>query len=118
MAKNDMHVIVYKILTYIYECNRAGKPVMLEDICHDCRLFKIPESYWLYIMSEIRRSGFVDGILIISCSDGTKEVELADDAHITISGAEYLQNNSCMQKAAELLGRAFDIAVSSIIAAV
>ena len=32
MAKNDMKVIMYKILRYLYECMKTGKTPSLADI--------------------------------------------------------------------------------------
>ena len=32
MASNDMQVLMYKILKYLYECMKLGKEARLEDI--------------------------------------------------------------------------------------
>ena len=53
MAKNDMEVIVYKILSYLYECMKNGATPEMEDMCHNCKLFRIPRSYWLMIMKDL-----------------------------------------------------------------
>lgn len=39
MSKTDLHVIVYKLLQYVYECNRHGEGISwktLETICTLC----------------------------------------------------------------------------------
>ena len=46
MAKNDYFVIVYKILSYLYECMKAGKEPAQEDIACDSQLFHISQRYW------------------------------------------------------------------------
>jgi len=38
MAQNDMEIIVYKILSYLYECMKAGKHPRLEDMGSTCLL--------------------------------------------------------------------------------
>ena len=39
MAKNDMEVIEYKILAYLYESLKAGHATALEEVAWKCRLF-------------------------------------------------------------------------------
>ena len=41
MAQNDMEIIVYKILSYLYECMKAGKHPRLEDMGSTCQMFRI-----------------------------------------------------------------------------
>ena len=53
MAQNDMEVIMYKILSYLYECMKAGKRPRMEDMCCSCQMFQIPLSYWGTIMEEL-----------------------------------------------------------------
>ena len=52
MAKNDYFVIVYKILSYLYECMKAGKEPAQEDIACDSQLFHISQRYWNHIKME------------------------------------------------------------------
>ena len=42
MAKDDMRVIMYKILKYLYECMKHDKEAELEDFAWESRLFSIP----------------------------------------------------------------------------
>ena len=46
MAKNDMEVIMYKILRYLYECMKLGVEPELEQFAWNSKLFDIPQSYW------------------------------------------------------------------------
>ncbi|MBQ0004623.1 MAG: hypothetical protein KBS68_02035 [Clostridiales bacterium] len=43
MAKNDMPVIIYKILKYLYECMKAGKQPDETDFCAESKLISIPQ---------------------------------------------------------------------------
>lgn len=49
MAKNDMEVIMYKILRYLYECMKLGVEPELEQFAWNSKLFDIPQSYWCKI---------------------------------------------------------------------
>ena len=35
MASNDMQVLMYKILKYLYECMKLGKEARLEDFSYN-----------------------------------------------------------------------------------
>lgn len=37
MANNDMEIIIYKILRYLYESIKSGHNTCLEDIAWSCR---------------------------------------------------------------------------------
>ena len=70
MAKDDYHVIVYKILAYFYACLKAGKKPAREDYCSECEMFSIPESYWLQIMRELIERGYLYDMHIIKMPGG------------------------------------------------
>ena len=50
MAKDDMEVIMYKILKYLYECMKKDISPQLEDFSWDSKLFHIPQNYWCKII--------------------------------------------------------------------
>lgn len=54
MAKNDMEVIMYKILRYLYECMKTGKTPDLADIMWNCKMFDISKAYRLAICADIK----------------------------------------------------------------
>ena len=55
MAKNDMEVIMYKILRYLYECMKLGVEPELEQFAWNSKLFDIPQSYWCKIIATLVR---------------------------------------------------------------
>ena len=59
MAQNDMEVIMYKILKYLYECMKADVPPRMEDINCTCQMFQIPLRYWGMIMDELISRGLM-----------------------------------------------------------
>ncbi len=117
MSKDDMGVIVYKILKYLYECMKAGKEPEFSDICYDCKMYKIPASYWKHILYELIEAGYVRGFLSRRTKDGLV-ITMTDSASITMAGVHFLEENSRMKKAAEFLGEAFEIVVTAVVGAI
>ena len=114
MANNDMSVIMYKILRYMYECLKQGKQITYEDICYNCEMFHIPEAYWITIMKELINRGYVTGIYEVK-TIGHIGIKIGSTAAITYEGVQFLDDNSGMKKAAECLGTPFETVLGSII---
>lgn len=106
MASDDMFMIIYCILKKLYECKKKGIRVCRNDISH--KRFGIPYSYWIDIMMEMQKKGYVDGVMCRS-TKGTGKVLNYDDIDITFEGIEYLHENSMMKKGAEALKKIKDI---------
>ncbi len=100
MATDDMHVIVYKILAYLYRCMKDGVEPDRSRYSHVA--FGIPESYWGTIMLELQESGLVRG-LVATREFGGEIMAAGCDPTITMAGVEYLQENSVMQKVKRFL---------------
>lgn len=115
MAQNDMEVIIYKILRYLYDSMKAGKRPREEDFCCSCRMFNIPPVYWNQIIIEMSENGLIKGILITETKDGA--LIDASGARITMAGSQYLKENSGMRKAAAVAGTAFEYILEAIIGA-
>lgn len=114
MAQNDMEVIMYKILKYLYECMKTGRVPDLAEYGWESKLFHIPKSYWSSIICELANMGFIRGFLIRKTKDGTIISEL-EPASITYAGREFLRENNGMQKAKDFAGEAFEVLLSSIL---
>lgn len=114
MAKDDMHLIIYKILRYLYGCSKRGKIPTFSDMFNVLELTEIPQSYLAQILTEMVDYGYVKGCSIIAAKDAT-QFYISENACVTISGAEYLNENSRMKKAAQIAGRAFEIILEGII---
>lgn len=85
MAKDDYHVIVYYLLSYLYYCLKGGiqpenKLLSLEEYP-----VQINEAYLAFIYSELMRKGFITGVIY-------------GNVKITSDGIEYLQYNGTMGK--------------------
>lgn len=99
MAKNDMHIVIFRILSYIYSCMKLGEePVATE---YDFRALGIPEPYWVQVMCELVSHGFVSGVSVVSTTTG-KVVNCAKP-RVTLDGVQYLMENSMMNKAAKAI---------------
>ena len=64
MARDDMHMIVYKILSYLYECNKHGKIPVFSGLYAAIEWPDIPENYLSQILLELVDKGYVKGITV------------------------------------------------------
>lgn len=117
MARDDMGVIFYKILTYFYRVAKAGGKPRYEDYCCKCKLFNIPEYYWGLIMTELIDKGYLKGFLKIPTKDGLL-IQQLDYASITFDGVQFLEDNTKMKEVKRVLGASFEVLMNSIIQAV
>ena len=116
MSYDDIEVVMYKILKYLYECMKAGKRPRSEDMCYDCQMFTINEKYWYQIMNELIDNGYIRGFIKIITKDGDI-IQMMDNAGITLKGRDYLRDNSAMKAAKDVVGKAFEIVLDGIIKA-
>lgn len=117
MAKNDMPVIIYKILKYLYECMKAGKQPDEMDFCAESKLISIPLLYWNCVIREMYDNGFVRGVSVLSTKDGPLII-LDSDFNITLKGVEFLEDNTLMQKVREHLGTAIEVTIGTLVKAI
>lgn len=109
MARDDYFVIVYKILTYLYECLKTGKNIDTYNIL-SAETYGIEESYFNYILIQLYEEGYIEGINIIPIT-GTKRkgVKITSEIVIKPKGIEYLQENSMLSKAKNIVKDIKDI---------
>lgn len=106
MGANDMHVVMYKILAYLYDCMKQGIEPQQSAIAADSQMIgPIPHRYWCSIMRELSERGLVNGISVIATLDGRQEVIVANPT-VTLEGVEFMQENSMMRKALDFLKEA------------
>ena len=104
MARDDYYVIVYQILSYLYQCLKKGKPVNPDMISNSNKYFNINQQYWEYIMYNLVRYEYIEGLVLLEV-DGKDYpyVENLEKATITPKGIDYLCDNSFMKKAKHFL---------------
>lgn len=106
MAKNDYFVIVFRILTYLYQCFMAGEDADVDMFGPDA--MRINSGYWCNAMESMSNEGYVTGVVMaprLGSVQGMKLVNLK----ITQKGIDYLQENSKMKKVADFLKSAKEI---------
>lgn len=106
MAKDDYHVIVYKILAYLYVQLKAGKAVDPEMLEAHGKLYDINEYYWNYIFNCLFSEGYV---MSTTAKAWGKELIPLSDIMITPKGIEYLTDNSFMNKVRKFVKETSDV---------
>ena len=99
MSKDDMHVVMYKILKYLYECLKQGKEARDDKYC--AGRMGINEKYWTAIMLELIERDYVRGFKVARYDDSVSIIP-AEPA-ITMLGVEFLLDNSMMKKAHDFI---------------
>ncbi len=98
-----MHVVMYRILAYLYWCMKQG---IVPDPAQyrPGENLKVPRSYWNQIMLELIENGYVRGFVVTH----TYSDVLISDEHpvVTLAGVQFLQENSMMRKAQRFLKEA------------
>ena len=111
MAKDDYHVIVYQILSYLYQKLKKGEPVEAKNLEHNCKFFQINKDYWTYIMYHLQEMNLIEGLdfIEIDGADYPMPVGLGH-CRITPIGIGYLCDNSFKEKAKRFLKDVKEIA--------
>lgn len=103
MARDDYHVIVYQVLSYLYAQLKAGAAVDPELLKADSKYLGINEVYWTYIMQNLMAQDFISGLSIKRAWGNKVFIDGLEDCQITPKGIEYLCDNSFLNKAKEFL---------------
>lgn len=101
MAQNDMYVVMYRILAYLYDCMKRGEVPERER--YSAHALGVPEPYWSMVMSELVSHRFVADASVSRYSDGSFMVFLGKNPYVTMEGVEFAQENSMMGKAKRFL---------------
>lgn len=99
MAQNDMHVVMYKILCYLYDCMK--RDVDPDADCFNYVAMGIPERYWCDIMRELFGKHFISGVMVVPSGSSVKIV--LQRPRVTMDGVEFMQENTMMSKARDYL---------------
>jgi len=100
MAKDDYFVIMYRILVYLYACDKEGSEFNPKAISFE--RMGIPESYWTNVIEDMLDHKYLKGATIEEFCGGAKLVEW-DRPRITQEGVEFISENSNMAKAKKVL---------------
>ncbi|MCI7327205.1 MAG: YjcQ family protein [Clostridiales bacterium] len=103
MAYDDMEVVMYKILRYLYDQLKAGKQADSKMIRAEGDLFVINERYWKWILSEMKTHDWIRGITIVQNGKGDFYVDKLENIEITMDGAFFLKDDKYMKEVCEEL---------------
>ena len=59
MARDDMHVVMCKIIAYLYACMKKGIEPDEKVIRYDSDMIRINKNYWMHIMEMLSECGLV-----------------------------------------------------------
>lgn len=110
MAKDDYHVIVYRMLVYLYACMK--RKIMFEETTFEAavRKYVVSDEYFADILRMMQEEDLIKGLLFVPAWGG--DVILAsdiDEARITPKGIRYLEENDKMKTIGEKLKESIDI---------
>lgn len=109
MAHDDYEVVVYKVLTYLYECIKSGVSPLAEKARE---VAGVNDVYWDVVLKGLVEDGLASALVV----HGWHGDEYRD-LRITAKGAEFVKENSKMRAVAKFLGSAFNAVVEGAIAA-
>ena len=113
MAKDDYHVIVCKILLYLYNCLKGRIAFDTKELNAIVDKSGINENYWNYILYHIASEGLIEGLCYTKTM--SQKVIITNDlscCQISPKGIEYLQENSSMGRAKEFIKEAGGLAAT------
>lgn len=93
MASNDYYVIVYRVLTYLYNQLKNGEPVDTTKLT--AKWVGVPETYWKYILETLSEEGYIRNAAIEVDMTGP---HLASNISISPAGIAFLHENSTISK--------------------
>lgn len=114
MAKNDMEVIMYQILRYLYECMKQDITPELQKYGWHSELIDVPQQYWCKIIRILADKGFIIGFSVFASKDCI-QIQTKPPIEITYEAREFLIENSGMKKAKDFCGEAFEVLLSAAV---
>ena len=111
MSKDDYHVLVYHLLSYLYNCLKAGERPETACVvwCKGDERTKINERYWNYILAHLRDAGYIEGLSFKRAVGGARITPFVTPLlNITPKGIEFLSDDRMMKKAHRFIKGAVD----------
>ena len=109
MAKNDYFVIVYRFLSYLYECLKNEETVDIKQIQPYSDIFPVGYKYLAYIIESLLKEGYIENASVMNTLGNESVINLTTRTRITPKGIEYLSENSTMNKVKKAVGSVVDV---------
>ena len=104
MAKDDYHVIVFKILQYLYGQLKKGAPIDRGKLSPNGEICQINRQYWVYIMESMQEQALIRGLdKDAARPDGDYIWDQLEHIQITPKGIDLLADNNMQSKVGEIL---------------
>ena len=103
MAADDFDVVVFKVLSYLYQCIKDGVEPNPDKAQEFARINPV---YWHAVVSDL-----VDRKLAAETTVKLLGKTQYHDLRITSAGVDYLSESPKMRKVKDFLGSALDVAV-------
>ena len=104
MAKDDYHVVIFRIMKYLYQRLKKGEPVEPEMLLCDGKLCQINESYWRYILISMQEEGLIRGLKKGKGQAGYDQLEdQLKDIQITPKGIDVLSDSRMGERVDQLI---------------
>ena len=100
MAKDDMSLLMFKVLSYLYKCVVKGKSPNPEHFKVENHFFceGLTQEYLNFICLTLEEKGYTKGFSSTGTWGGGTLIT-SYDAKITPEGFEYMKENRSMEKA-------------------
>lgn len=99
MAMDDIFVVMYRIIAYLYRCMKLGKEPL--DNEWNATAMGVTEAYWNRIVWELATRSYITGVNIIEADDALSVIIVRP--RVTLEGVAFAQENSCMGRAKRFL---------------
>lgn len=110
MAKDDYHVIMCKILIYLYKrLKRKSKVLPEEYLIPLTKDFPIHEEYFFYVLEKMQQHGYIEQIVFVRAWGGDIIDADIEKVRITPEGIDYLRENNTMRELINKLPEAASI---------
>ena len=104
MAKDDYHVIVFRMLQYLYAQLKKGEPVDREKLSNHGEICQINMRYWTYIIESMQEQELIRGLHWDGArADGDDIWEQLGQIEITPKGIDLLADNNMQSRVGEIL---------------
>lgn len=97
--------IIYKILRVFELAMDYDAP---NEADYSAERFGISKNRWVCLLDMLAKNGYIEGIKVQKTVDGSKIISICNPC-ITLSGLEYLEENSIMNKACKAVKGIADI---------
>ncbi len=102
MAQNDYHVVIFRILNYLYKQLKDGAEIDCKKI--SANTLEINERYFNYIILELINNNYITGAYPIEVPESNyTKCKITSDINITVKGIEYLTDDLFIDKAKNIL---------------